>query len=41
MPQIKRFLHGKERELNEVTPPIPTFRTREAKVPSQAAEPRK
>jgi hypothetical protein len=41
MSQMKRFLHGNERELNEVSPRIPTFRTPEAKVPKQAAEPQK
>jgi len=41
MSQMKCFLDGNERELNEVSPQIPTFRTHEAKVPSQAAEPQK
>jgi hypothetical protein len=41
MSQNERFLHADERELNEVSPPIPTFRAHEAKVPGQAAEPQK
>jgi len=41
MLQIECFLHGNERELKELSPQIPTFRTPEAKVPSQAAEPQK